>query len=100
MKTRTIAGVCGLLAAATLLVADGAQARRLHGDHHGGAANAGNFYDGVRMRWSAAAAAEVDAKAAARAAYDARSEDFFHRCYQPQRIGSETYYRWRLVNVC
>jgi len=88
MKTRTIAGALGLLAVATLLVSDGAQARRssLH------------YYDG--WWWGGAASARLDAKAAARAAHDARDPDFLHRCYQPQRIWNGASETWRLVSVC
>ena len=58
MKTRTIASALGFLAAAALLVADGAHAGR-SGDHHGdGAARAGGFHGsawpgwhGGRTRW-------------------------------------------------
>ena len=127
MKTKTIASALGLLAAATLLLADGAHAGRFGGDHDDGAARAGGFHGGARPgwhgsgtrrvggrfypgtydpargyygRWSAAAAAGVAAKAAARAAYDARDPEFLHRCYQPQRIWNGAYYRWQLVSVC
>jgi hypothetical protein len=130
MRTKTIAGTLGLLAAATLLVADGAHAGRSGGDHGDGAAHAGGFHGsarpgwhGGRMRWvgggrslpgpydpawdyyrrwgwSAAAAAAVAAKAAARAAHDAHDYDFLHRCYQPQRIWNGAYYTWRLVSIC
>jgi hypothetical protein len=100
MKTKTIASTLGLLAAATLLVADGAHARRSGHDHHRAAANTGDFdYEG-RCCWSAAAAAGVNAKAAARARYDAHESDFLHRCYQPQRIWNGVYYTWRLSSVC
>jgi hypothetical protein len=98
MKTKTLASALGLLAAATLLVADDAHARRSGGAHHGGAANTGSFV--YRGGWDAAAVARVNAKAAARAAYDAHDYDFLHRCYQRQRIWSGRYYAWQLVSVC
>ena len=98
MNTKTIVSALGLLAAGTLLVTTGAHARR--SDHHGAAANTGDFrYEG-RCCWSAAAAAGVNAKAAARARYDARDYDFLQRCYQPQRIWNGVYYTWRVSNVC
>jgi hypothetical protein len=103
MTSKTIVSALGLLVTATLLVADSAHARRSRGDHHGGAAYTGGFYYPYylgRWGWGAAAAASVDAKAAARRAYDARDYDFLHRCYEPQRIRSGAYYTWRLVNVC
>jgi hypothetical protein len=129
MKTKTIASALGLLAAATLLVADGAHAGRFGGDHDDGAARAsdfhgsarpgwrgggtrrvgGRFYPGTydrarryygRSGWGAAAEAGVATKAAARAAYDARDPEFLHRCYQPQRIWNGAYYRWQLVSIC
>jgi hypothetical protein len=129
MKTKTIASALGLLTAATLLVADGAQAGRFGGDHDDGAAHAGSFHGGARpgwhggltrrvgdrffpgtydrarryyrrSGWGAAAEAGVAAKAAARAAYDARDPDFLHRCYQPQRIWNGAYYSWKLVSIC
>ena len=124
MKTKTIASALGLLAAAALLVADGAHAGR-SGDHGDGAAHAGGSHGNARPgwhggrtrwvgsypgtydragdyygRWTAADAAAVAAKAAARAAYDAHDPDFLHRCYQPQRIWNGAYYAWRLVSVC
>ena len=100
MKTKTIVSALGLLVAATLLVADSAHARRSRGDHHGGAANTGGYYYAGRWGWGAAAAANVDAKAAARRAYDARDYEFLHRCYEPQRIWNGAYYTWRLVSIC
>ena len=126
MTTRTFVRALGGLAA-TLLVADGAHAGGFGGDHHGVAhagglhASArpgweggrarwgGGFYPGTYDRagwyygdwgWDAAAAANVAAKSAARAAYDAHSYDFLHRCYEPQRIWNGAYYSWRLVSVC
>ena len=126
MKIKTIASALGFLAAATLLVADGAYARR-SGDHHGGAAHAGGFHGGAKPGWHGSGtrwvggrsypatydhtrgyygewgwggAADVAAKAAARAGYDARDYDFLHRCYEPQRIWNGAYYAWQLVNVC
>jgi hypothetical protein len=87
MKTKTIASALGLLAAATLLVADGAHAGCFGGDHHYG-------------RWGAAEAAAVAAKAAARAAYDAHDPAFLHRCYQPQRIWNGARYTWQLFSIC
>ena len=48
MKTKTIASALGLLAAATLLVADGAHAGRFGGDHDDGAAHAGGFHGSAR----------------------------------------------------
>jgi hypothetical protein len=127
MKAKTIAGALGLLAAATLLVADGAHAGRSGGDRDHGAAHAGSFHSGARPgwhgsgtrwvggrpypgtydrarsyygRWGAAAAAAVAAKAAARAAYDAHDPSFLDRCYQPQRIWNGAYYTWQLVSIC
>lgn len=97
--SKTIASALGLLAAATLLVADGAHARQPGGHHHGGAAHTGGFHYHV-WGWGAAAAAQVDAKAAARAAYDARDYEFLHRCYEPQRIWNGAFYSWRLVSIC
>src|SRR3974390_559024 len=78
MKATTIASA--LLAATTLLVADGAQARRAA--HVGGS----YYYYYGGWGWGAAEQAAVDAKAAARAAYDARDGDYLHRCYQPPRM--------------
>lgn len=127
MKIKTIASALGLVTAATLVVADGAYARRSGGDHHGGAAYAGGFrgsakpgwqgsgtrwvggssypgtYDPARgyyRGWSWGGAAAVAAKAAARAVYDTRDYDFLHRCYEPQRIWNGAYYAWQLVSVC
>jgi hypothetical protein len=129
MKTKAIASALGLLAATTLLVADGAHAGRFGGDHDHGAAHAGGFHGGARpgwhgggarrvggrsypgtydrargydggSGWGAAAMAAVAAKAAARAAYDAHDPSFLHRCYQPQRIWNGAYYRWQLVSIC
>ena len=96
MKIKTCASALVLLAATTLLVADGAYARRFGDHHHRGAAYTGGFHYYGRWGWGAAA----DAKAAARAAYDAHDYDFLHRCYEPQRIWNGTYYTWRLVSVC
>jgi len=100
--SKTIVSALGLLVAATLLVADSAHARRARGDHHGGVAYTGGFYYPYYYpgRWGAAAAANVDAKAAARAAHDAHDYEFLHRCYEPQRIWNGAYYTVRLVNVC
>ena len=100
MNTRTIIGTLGLLAVATLLVADSAHAGRAGGGRPYPAMDdrAGD-YDGG-SGWSAAAAAAVAAKAAARAAYDAHDDGFLHRCYQPQRIWNGAYYTWRLVSIC
>lgn len=103
MTSKTIVSALGLLVAATLLVADSAHARRSRGDHHGGAAYTGGFYDPYypgRWSWGAAAAANVDAKAAARRAHDAHDDEFLHRCYEPQRIWNGSYYTVRLVSVC
>lgn len=101
MMSKTIVSALGLLVAATLLVTDSAHARRSRGDHHGGAAYTGGFYYPYYPgRWGAAAAANVDAKAAARAAHDAHDYEFLHRCYEPQRIWNGSYYTVRLVNVC
>jgi hypothetical protein len=130
METKTIAIALGLLAAATLLVADGARAGRSGGGHDDGAAHAGGLYGSARAAWhgggtrwvggrssypgtynraggyygrwgwGAAAEASTNAKAAARAAYDTRDYDFLHRCYQPQRVWNGAYYTWRLVSVC
>jgi hypothetical protein len=123
MQTKTIAGALGLLAAATLLMIGGAHAGASRSDGHRGDARAGAVPDSARSGlhrggtrwtagrssapgtydpgyWSAAAAAEVAAKAAARAAYDAHDSDYLHRCYQPQRIWTGAYDTWRLVSVC
>jgi hypothetical protein len=96
MKTRTIVSAVGLIAAATLLVAGGAHARRA--DHRGAAYAGWDYY--YEWGWGPAAAAGVAAKAAARAAYDARDPDYLHRCYQPQRIWNGPSYTWRLVSIC
>lgn len=96
--------------AATLGAAD-AQADRSGGNHHARVTHAAGVHGGARSGWrdyapwwfggwGGSAAANVDAKAAARAAYDARDSEFLHRCYQPQRIWNGAYYTWRLVSVC
>ena len=127
MKYMAIARALGLLAAATLLVADPAHAGRSGRDHDRGAVHAGGLHGGARPgwhgggtrwvggwsdpgmydrgggyygRWTAAAAAAVAAKAAARAAYDAHDPSFLDRCYQPQRIWNGAYYTWQLVSIC
>ena len=87
MKATTIASA--LLAAATLLVAESAHARR--------AGHEGGFYYYGGWGCGPAEQAAVNAKAAARAAYDAHSYDYLHRCYQPQRMWNGT---WRLARVC
>jgi hypothetical protein len=59
MKTKAIASALGLLAAATLLVADGAHAGRFGGDHDHGAAHAGGFHGGARPGWHGGGARRV-----------------------------------------
>jgi hypothetical protein len=100
MKPKAIAGSLALVAAATLLVADGAHARRVGANHYGGADDMAGFNYRDGPGWDAAAAAAVEAKAAARARYDAHDYDFLHRCHQPQRIWNGAYYTWRLVSIC
>ena len=99
MKTKAIVGSLALVAA-TLLVADGADARHFGAHHHGGADDTADFYYRDGRAWDAAAAAAVEAKAAARARFDAHDDEFLHRCYQPQRVWNGAYYTWRLVSIC
>jgi len=104
MKTKAIAAALGLLAAATWLVADAAadaaHARRSGGGHHVRAANTGGFHYRRGRGWDAGAAASLNAKAAARAAYDARNPEFLYRCYEPQRIWNGAYYTLQFVSIC
>src|SRR5262249_47071470 len=89
MKTMTMAGA--LVAAATLLVVDGAQARRFH-DYE--------YYGGYYGGWGAAAAGGGSAKTAARAAHDPRHPGVIPRCFERHGIWNGARYAWRLVNIC